>query len=118
MPRRRFRPSPPTPRNSDVPKFSLSVPNPLGKQQAAERLHGFSETLRRKYADQLSDFQQSWDGDRSEFSFSAMGFRVAGTLTVEEQQVLVEGDLPFAAALFKGRITGAITEQLGKLLGG
>lgn len=100
-----------------VPKFSLSTPNPLGKEKAAERLHGFSETLRRKYADQLSDFQQAWDGDRSDFSFSAMGFRVTGSLTIEEERVLVEGDLPFAAALFKGRITGAISEQLSKLLG-
>lgn len=101
-----------------MPKFSVSVPNPLGKEQAAQRLHGFSETLRRKYGDQLSDFQQAWDGDRSDFSFSVMGFRVAGSLVVEEERVLVEGDLPLAAALFKSRITGAIGEQLGKLLGG
>ncbi|MGL4511892.1 MAG: polyhydroxyalkanoic acid system family protein [Lacipirellulaceae bacterium] len=100
-----------------MPKFDLSVPNPLGKEQAVARLHGFSEKLRTQYADQLSDFQQSWAGDRSDFSFSAMGFRISGSLTVEEERVRVEGDLPLAATLFRGRITGVIQEQLGKLLG-
>ena len=99
-----------------MPKFDLSIPHPLGKQAALERLHGFSDRLREKYADQLSNLQQEWDGDRLNFSFSTFGIGVSGALTVEESVVRVEGDLPLTAAMFKGRITGAIEEQLQRLL--
>lgn len=99
-----------------MPKFDLAVPNPLGREQALERLQGFSAKLQEKYADQLSDLSQSWEGDRLDFSFKTFGIQVSGQLTVEEKHVQVAGDLPLTAAMFKGKITGAIDEQLRRLL--
>lgn len=100
-----------------MPKFDLSVPHSLGKEAASNRLHGFSDVLQQKYADQLSDLTQTWEGDQLTFSFTTFGIAVGGELHVEEDAVRVVGDLPFAAAMFKGKITGVIEEQLGKLLG-
>ena len=99
-----------------MPKFNVDVPNPLGKEKALTKLQGFSDTLREKYQDKISDLEQSWEEDRLDFSFKVMGVKIAGGLTVEEEKVLVEGDLPFSAAMFKGKITSGIEEQLGKLL--
>lgn len=99
-----------------MPKFDLSVPNPIGKDQALERLQSFSDKLQEKYQDQLSDLEQSWQGDQLSFSFKTFGINVAGTLSVTDDSVDVEGDLPLAAAMFKGKIISAIDEQLGKLL--
>lgn len=99
-----------------MPKFDLSVRNPLGREQALSRLQGFSDKLKEKYADQLSELEQAWDGDRLDFSFKTFGIKVAGALNVEEQEVRVAGDLPMTAAMFKGKITSAIEEQLGRLL--
>lgn len=99
-----------------MPKFNVDVPNPLGKEEALTRLQGFSDKLREKYQDKISDLEQSWEEDRLEFSFKVMGVKIAGALTVEQEKVLVEGDLPFSAVMFKGKITSGIEEQLGKLL--
>ncbi|MEO1495654.1 MAG: polyhydroxyalkanoic acid system family protein [Planctomycetota bacterium] len=100
-----------------MPKFDVSVPHTLGQQAARERLHGFSEKLQQKYADQLSGLEQSWEGDALAFSFSTFGIGVSGTLEVRDESIEVSGDLPFTAAMFKGKIVGAIQEQLTRLLG-
>jgi hypothetical protein len=50
------------------------------------------------------------------FSFSTFGFKIAGALEAADQMVTVRGDLPFAAAMFKGKIEGDIRQQLEKLL--
>lgn len=99
-----------------MPKFDLDVPNPVGREEALKRLQGFSDQLQQKYQDQLSDLEQAWDGDQLTFSFKTFGFKVGGTLTVAEEQVNVAGELPMTAAMFKGKITSAIEEQLGRLL--
>ena len=41
---------------------------------------------------------------------------VDGTMTVEDSAVRVDGDVPFAAAMFKGQIASAIEGQLQRLL--
>lgn len=99
-----------------MPKFDVSVPHTMGKEDARTRLHGFSEKLQQHYADQLSDLNQEWNGDALAFSFSTFGIGVKGTLTVGDESVDVAGDLPFTAAMFKGKITSAIEEQLSRLL--
>lgn len=100
-----------------MPKFDVSVPHSMGKQAALDRLQGFSEKLRERHADKIKDLEQAWDGDRMTFGFKTMGLKIAGEMLVEESAVQVKGDLPFAAAMFKGQIAGAMEEQLQKLLG-
>ncbi|TWT48493.1 polyhydroxyalkanoic acid system family protein [Botrimarina hoheduenensis] len=99
-----------------MPKFEVSIPHNLGREQARDRLHGFSDMLRAKYSDQLSGLEQTWEGDTLSFGFTTFGFKIQGNLAVEDAAIRVSGDLPFAAAMFKGKITGAIEEQLNRLL--
>lgn len=99
-----------------MPKFDLAIPNPLSKEQALERVQGFSKKLEEQYGDQLSDLEQSWNGDELAFSFKTFGFKIDGTLTIEEEKVIVAGNLPLAAVMAKGKITSAIEDQLQRLL--
>lgn len=99
-----------------MPKFQVAVPNPLGRENALGRLQRFSETIQERHADKIKDFEQRWDGDQLVFGFKTRGLRIEGRLVVEEAVVRVEGDVPFAAALFKGQIAGAIQEQMERLL--
>ncbi|MEQ8848589.1 polyhydroxyalkanoic acid system family protein [Botrimarina sp.] len=99
-----------------MPKFDLSVPHSLGREAALERLQGFSDQLREKHGDKVSDFRQEWSGDRLDFGFKTFGIAIDGGLTVRDDQVNVDGNLPMTAAMFKGQITSAIREQLEKLL--
>lgn len=99
-----------------MPKFEVSVPNPLGREAALERLQGFSAMIQERHADKIKDFDQTWEGDSMTFAFKTLGLRIEGTTTVDDEAVRVVGDLPFAAAMFKGQLTGAIREQLERLL--
>lgn len=99
-----------------MPKFDLSVPHQLGRDAALERLQGFSDTLQQKHGDKLSDLRQEWSGDRLDFGFKTFGIAIDGGLSVKDDSVDVDGNLPLTAAMFKGQITGAIREQLEKLL--
>ena len=99
-----------------MPKFNLAVPHTLTKEDALERLQGFSQKLQEKYSDQLSDLEQQWSGDELQFSFKTFGFKIGGKLLVEENQIAVDGDLPIAAMMAKGKITSAIQEQLEKIM--
>ncbi len=99
-----------------MPKFEVSVPHTMGKEAAVEKLQRFSAMIQEKHGDKIKDYEQAWEGDRLAFGFKTMGLRISGGVEVRESDVRVEGDLPFAAAMFKGQLTGAMKEQLEKLL--
>ena len=48
--------------------------------------------------------------------FKISGFKVSGTLQVEDSAVLIKGEIPFAALLFKGQIENSIREKALELL--
>ena len=99
-----------------MPKFNVEVSHGLGQQQARDRLSKFLEVLRSKFEDQVSNFEGAWDGDILNFGFSTFGIKVSGGLTVMEDTVAIEGDLPFSAMMFKGKIESSIEAELEKLL--
>ena len=99
-----------------MPKFNTAVPNPLGKDNARSAVEGLLSRVTEKYGDQVSALDQSWEGDTLNFSMTTYGFKITGNLVVEEEQVKIDGDLPFAAAMFKGKIEGSIRNELEKCL--
>ena len=101
-----------------MPSFSAEIPHGLGRDQATERLRGFTDRIRNKYKDQVSDFEESWteDGQLS-FSFKTFGFKIGGQVAVDEDKVNLTGELPFAAVAFRGKIEQEIRDQIAKALG-
>lgn len=99
-----------------MPKFNVSVPNPLGREAAIEKLQYFSAKVQEQNADRIKDVEQSWEENQMHFAFKTLGLKISGTMTVEDSAVRVDGDVPFAAAMFKGQISSAIEGQLQKLL--
>jgi putative polyhydroxyalkanoate system protein len=99
-----------------MPKFGVRVPHTLTKDEARSRLERFIEMLQAKFANQVSDLQQSWDGDTLKFHFKTYGIPLDGGITVEDKQLNLAGDIPFAAMMFKGKIESEIREQLEKIV--
>jgi len=100
-----------------MPSFNSDIPHELGKDQAIGRLKKFTELIRAKFKDQVSNLEESWsDDDTLNFSFKSFGFKLGGKITVEEEIVKLTGDLPFAAIAFKGKIENEFREQLSKAL--
>lgn len=99
-----------------MPKFELAVPHNSSRDETVQRLQAFSEKVREKFGDQIKDVRQDWNDNQMTFGFKTLGIEITGEMIVEDEAVTVRGDLPFAAAMFKGKIVGTIEEQLQKLL--
>ncbi len=99
-----------------MPKLSVAVPHQLGKEAATERVKKLAEKLNHRYQDQAKDVEHSWDDSTLNFSFRTMGMSFKGALAVEDEAVNIDGDLPFAAMMFKGKIEQSCRDELTKLL--
>lgn len=99
-----------------MPSFSTQVSHPLSQQDAVAKLKGLMDSLKSKYKESASDVQGNWAENVMNFSMKVMGFKIAGKVTVEDQQARVEGSLPLAAAMFRGRIEESIKTELQKEL--
>ena len=94
----------------------MSVPHQLGQQETTRRIQDLLPKMKADYGDQIRDLQEEWHGNTGHFSFSVMGFSVSGTLTVNENSVDLDGNLPFAATFFKGKIKSVIEEKAQEIL--
>jgi len=99
-----------------MPKFSVSVPHTLPRDEVVSRLEQFETILRQKFKDSVSELEQKWEGEDVAFRFKSFGMTIAGKTKILENQLAVEGDLPFSAMMFKGKIESAIREQLDRLM--
>ena len=99
-----------------MPSMTLAVPHQLGQEGATDRLKHFLEKVKRHYSGQVSDLSENWTDNLLQFGFTTYGFRIDGKLTVEPAQIVIDGQLPFAAMMFKGKIEQSIRSELTKLL--
>jgi len=99
-----------------MPSFSTEVPHSLGQDAAKEKLSTFLDRIHEKYKDQVSDLQGEWNDNILAYSFSTFGIRISGELTVLDDKVLVKGEIPFSAMMFKGKISSGVQEAIEKTL--
>lgn len=99
-----------------MPGFNASVPHELGAEEATSRLRGFVDKVLDRFGDQIQSSDGSWTDNVLDFSLTAMGMTVQGKLTVEDQLAKVEGQLPFMALPFKGKIEESIASELASEL--
>jgi len=99
-----------------MPALKLTFPHQLGQAEAATRLHGLLARVKEKYQDQVSDLKETWNDNTLSFSFSTYGFQVSGDVIVQDSEVVLDGQIPFAAMMFKGRIENGIRDQMAKVL--
>ncbi|MEX2186778.1 MAG: polyhydroxyalkanoic acid system family protein [Pirellulales bacterium] len=99
-----------------MPKFSVEVPHQLGQDEAIGRVQGLLQRVKDKYQSQVSDLEESWADNVLAFKFKTYGFKIGGKLTAAQDNVKIDGDLPIAAMMFKGRIEQTIRDELAKRL--
>ena len=99
-----------------MPGFTTEVPHSLGKDAALEKLKGFLDQVKERYPKEISDIDGSWTENVLNYEFTTFGIKIDGTLTVEEHVVKMDGNLPFAAMMFKGKISDSIKVALEKAI--
>jgi len=99
-------------------KLDIAIPHSLTSEEAVARIQGLLSKLQQEQKDTIRNVSEKWNGNEGEFSFSAKGFDLAGKIRVEENQVSINGQLPFALSFFKGMISEVIKEKASELLTG
>lgn len=96
--------------------LSMVVPHRFSQEEALDRFKKFSGNLKSQFAGQINDIRERWSGSLGNFSFSAKGYRLTGTVVVEPSNVKINLRLPFIATPYKDRIERMIRQEVEKIL--
>ena len=99
-----------------MPSLTIATPHALSTEEATQRLKTFFQKLKERHGDKVSNLEELWDGNNLAYAFSTFGFNIKGNLTVDPNEVKVNGQLPFAAMMFKGKIEQSVKDELERLL--
>ena len=103
---------------SNVKKLEVRVPHGLNPAEVRRRLDEALVKAREQPAEAVGEINAQWeDEDRLRFMLMVMGMKFDGQLEIQMEELLVQLELPGAAALFSGRIREGIQERLGGLIG-
>ncbi len=72
--------------------------------------------LAEEYKDEFSDLEQETKVNIIDFSFKIRGMYIKGNIIVEENKVIIESKLPFAARIFQGMIENKIKENADRMM--
>ena len=99
-----------------MPKVKVAVPHGLDQKDALERIKTYGERVHKKFAESVKNLEETWEENKCTFAFRTYGMDFSGSMTVLDSEVQVDGNLPFAAMMFKGRIENEVRGELDKLL--
>lgn len=91
-------------------KITVNVPHKLTREMAKNRIENGFAKVQEQIAGKSVEVQQSWVGDVLNFSAGAMGQNITGKLTVSDDNVLIEVDLPWILA----KLSAGIQDKLKK----
>jgi hypothetical protein len=99
-----------------MPALKLNFPHQLGREVAQTRLRGLLDKVKARHGDKVSDLRESWAENVLNFGFRTYGFNVEGVVTVDDSEVRLDGQIPFAAVMFKGKIEQELRDTMGRVL--
>ena len=95
-------------------KVTVSIPHTHGRDGARMRIEDGFATLHEKLGGKV-EAEREWLGDVMRFKAGAMGANVNGDLTVSDDHVLVEVELPWMLRGLSGKVQETIRKE-GQLL--
>ena len=100
-----------------MPKIQFSVAHSHDKATVVEKLKNFSTEMRSNLPDGVSDVEESWsDEGNLQFKITGMGMEISGTLVPSDNEVQLDGILPFAALPFRGMIESQLKTGIEQAL--
>ena len=93
-----------------------AVEHQLDSATAQSRLQDFITQMTIKQNDSIDSMEGIWNGNNLTFELTVMGMQVSGTLTVSDDVIEIQGTMPFALSLMRGRMEKTMEQELRKLL--
>ena len=95
-----------------MPRLSMQIPHTLGREEATRRIKEQIPKVR----DQVADLDEHWQDHTVTFHFKVLGFKVGGTITVEDTAVNLDVNLPLPAMMVKGMIEQRVRQEIAAIL--
>ena len=99
-----------------MPRVEMTVAHQLGRDEAVRRLTQKVDFLQQTYGSKAKDVQQEWTDNVLWFTVQAMGFKISGSVTVEESDVQLQADIPLTALPFKSLVERRVKDDLTQML--
>ncbi|RLD82377.1 MAG: hypothetical protein DRJ10_05120 [Bacteroidetes bacterium] len=99
-----------------MPSVNVVVDHSLNRDDAKERIKKLFDKLKEDFQDKISDVNEIWNENHSDFSFKIMGLLMKGRLSVSSSDVRLDGQIPFTALPFKKLIENTIRKEAINLL--
>lgn len=93
---------------------TVTIPHELGRPEARRRVEAGFDDLSRHLGG-LGAVSKTWEGDRLNFAFAAMGQAVSGSVDVADHGIRLEVLLPNLLAMMAGKLKGRLQKE-GQLL--
>ena len=84
--------------------MKISFPHGTTRARALEVLQAKTPELMARFGSGLSDLQEAWQANELSFSFKAGGIAITGMLSVDDEQMELDLNLPQLARLMEGQI--------------
>jgi hypothetical protein len=97
-----------------MPKVTVNVPHHRDPEQVVEKARSVLEKTVKDFDGRDLDIQ--WTGRAADFKFKSLAFTIQGKMTVQDEAVTVEVDLPFAAMMFKDRVEKAVRKNVERAM--
>ena len=98
-----------------VSLMQIVLPHKFSRSEALQRIKDALNEARPKFKDQVEIHEEKWEGGVLTFSFTAQGYKISGTLAVEDSQYVLNAKLPLMFRLFEGTIEAKIKEQIAQM---
>ena len=97
-----------------MPKINVTVPHDSEPESTLEKVQPGLEKTVKDF--QGRDLETSFEGTAGNFSFKSMAFTIKGTISVDNDHVSVDVDLPFAAMMFKDKAEHVLKKNITRAL--
>jgi putative polyhydroxyalkanoate system protein len=94
----------------------VNIPHRLGREEAKKRIDAGLGKLLEPLSSVVQIERNAWTGDRLEFTASAMGQSVPGSIDVEDAKVRVTLELPWLLASLADKAKAVIEQRTGLML--
>jgi hypothetical protein len=95
--------------------ITVSIPHQLGRAEARRRIESGFAKLMRQMPGSGGPSSERWDGDQLTFGAAVMGQRVAGVITLLDDAVTMEIELPGLLGMLAGALKDRL-QRVGTLL--
>jgi len=99
-----------------MPKVSVAVPHDQNPDDVVKNAEPHIEKMISDF--EGKDLEMEWEGRKANFSFKSLAFTIKGDCEVDDKQIAVNIELPFAAMIFKDKVERALKKNLTRAVSG